>query len=172
MNQYGTARNGCRCDGLGHVVRLEDGEELVAQLVVVLTDTVPFADDVGGGGIEPGHVVEPANAGVEGQVGGLRMVPGDMGSQAAHRHDPGEAAVNEQRAALFEQLDQALASGGGDIRKPRRLEFATAFLGKHGKHSFYGRPQGPEQDGNARAGPLIIPRSCNLEGAARQAQRD
>src|SRR5260370_3451918 len=61
------------------------------------------------------------------------MVPGGMGGQAAHGHGSREAAVDEERTALLQQVDEPIQAVLGEVWQPRRAEFANAILGKHGQ---------------------------------------
>src|SRR5262249_34288514 len=110
----------------------EDLEQVGAQVEVADAAAVPLAQDVRRAGVEAGDVVQPGDAGVEGQVAGARVVPGGVRRQAAHRHRPREAAVDQERTALLQQLDEPVEAGFGQVGQPRRLQLTNAVLGKHG----------------------------------------
>src|SRR5467141_4177388 len=60
----------------------ENRQEVRTDFPVLAASTVPLADDGRGCRVEPRYPVQPANAGVQRQVSGARMVPSDMGRQA------------------------------------------------------------------------------------------
>src|SRR5439155_367232 len=84
---------------------------------------------------------------------GLRVIPRDMGGEAAHREHAREAAVDEERARLLKQLNEALSADGGDVGKPRRLQFVTALLREHGKTPVTEDLSRRVQDGTRPAAP-------------------
>lgn len=86
-----------------------------AHFIVGSSTAIPFADDKRGCGVKAGHAIEPADTGVEREVLGLRVVPGDLGRQAAHGDCTGEAAVDKQGTTLLEQLNHAVEALVGDV---------------------------------------------------------
>ena len=84
---------------------------------------------------EAGHVVQPGDARFLGQVGGTRMVPGNVRRQAALRHRPRETAVNQERTGFVQEVDQMIQPVGRHVRQPCRLQFLEAFLSEHDRDS-------------------------------------
>ena len=70
--------------------------------------------------------MQPGNAGVLGKMGGTGMVPGRMRGETALRRRLGEAAVNEKRTALFEQFDNPVEAGVGEVGQPGEAQFGRA----------------------------------------------
>src|SRR5712671_4040473 len=72
------------------------------------------------------------------------MVPGGVRGQATHGHGSREAAVDEERTTLLQQVDKPIQASLGEVRQPRRAKFVNAIRGKHKQNSFgKGRLQGP-----------------------------
>src|SRR5690349_21483363 len=100
MNRRALARRRLRLLPAAVALFAEDGQEVGPQVEVVDAATVPLAQHLAGGRVKARDPIQPGNAGVQGQVGGFRMVPADVRGQAAHRQRTSETAVDQQRTAL------------------------------------------------------------------------
>src|SRR5207248_9586467 len=101
LGQFGQAVDGPARALAADLFVFEVGEQFGPDGPVVGGAAVPLADDVGRGRVEAGDAVQPVDAGVQRQVLGPRVVPGRVRRQAAHRHGPREAAVDQQGTVLL-----------------------------------------------------------------------
>jgi hypothetical protein len=77
--------------------------------------------------------MQPADAGIQLQMGRLWVIPGHMRRQASHGNDLGEAAMNQEGASLFQQVDESVQTLIGGVRQPRCPQLAATWFGKHGR---------------------------------------
>jgi hypothetical protein len=118
---------------------LKDRDKISPHFKIRRSAAIPFPNDSTGGRVETGDPVEPADTGVQRQMSGARMIPGDLGGQTAHGNCAGETSVNQQRTPFFKQVDKSIQALFGHIGQPRLLQFMKALLRKHGKTPFYSR---------------------------------
>src|SRR5262245_17443776 len=97
--------------------------QLVAQCPTVLPIGVPGPNYFGSGRVQPRNPGQPADSGIVGILADSRMVPADMRGQAAHGNGSRKFAMDEEWAALFQQVNEAIEAGVRDVGKPAGVQF-------------------------------------------------
>jgi hypothetical protein len=94
----------------------EDGHHISSHFP--RTPAVPSTNDLGRGGVQSGDPAEPLNTGIVVELRRTRMVPGGMRGQATHGSGPAEASMNQERAVVFEKVNEPIEPMVGDIWQP------------------------------------------------------